>query len=236
MPAGMVVPILQGPLRGKKWIVGSSTHGCWLGSYEYGKQKAFIDEVKPGQIVYDIGANVGFYTLLSSLLVGATGHVVAFEPLPRNLVYLRRHLELNGCANVMVLPVAVSDRPGHAQFDSSHDPSMGLLSDHGTVEVETVALDPLVQSGAIPPPDVIKIDVEGAEPQVLAGTVGLFNLQKPLIFLALHGQDVGRQCRDFLDGVGYQLQSLGSTPVELADEILAIPDGGSLPEEARDIH
>ncbi len=56
----------QGPLRGKKWIVGSSTHGCWIGSYEHKKQRTFWLSLRPNDVVYDIGANVGFYTLLAA--------------------------------------------------------------------------------------------------------------------------------------------------------------------------
>src|SRR5579864_334767 len=59
LPRGSVVPILQGPLRGRRWIVGSSTHGCWLGSYENGEQKILQASIRPGSVVYDIGANVG---------------------------------------------------------------------------------------------------------------------------------------------------------------------------------
>src|SRR5580765_1322501 len=81
LPRTAAVPILQGPLRGKKWIVGSGTHGCWLGSYEYDKQKLFQKTVRSGDVVYDVGANAGFYSLLASLLVGEKGHVYSFEPL-----------------------------------------------------------------------------------------------------------------------------------------------------------
>lgn len=95
IPPGTVLPVLQGRLRGARWIVGAGTHGCWLGSYEYGKRRLFERLVRPGQVVWDVGANAGFYTLLASRLVGSTGSVVAIEPLPRNLSYLRRHLELN---------------------------------------------------------------------------------------------------------------------------------------------
>src|SRR3989454_7017615 len=89
VPRELAVPIRQGALRGKRWVVGSSTHGCWLGSYEYTKRKLFESYVIAGDVVYDIGANVGFYTLLASVLVGRGGQVVAIEPLPRNIAYLR---------------------------------------------------------------------------------------------------------------------------------------------------
>ncbi|MRS05344.1 FkbM family methyltransferase, partial [bacterium] len=65
IPAGTQVRIIQGRLKGRKWIVGSSVNGCWLGSYELDKQKLIEKTIQPGEVVYDLGANVGFYTLLS---------------------------------------------------------------------------------------------------------------------------------------------------------------------------
>ncbi|MHB9011046.1 MAG: hypothetical protein ACYC49_02335 [Ignavibacteriaceae bacterium] len=75
IPAKTVLPIMQGPLKGKKWIKGSSINGCWLGSYENDKQILFREYIKEGMVVYDIGANAGFYTLLSSLLVGGVKYM-----------------------------------------------------------------------------------------------------------------------------------------------------------------
>src|SRR5579871_1243331 len=95
IPRSAAVPILQGPLRGKRWVVGSATHGCWLGSYEQDKQQCFAGAVSVGSVVYDIGANVGFYSLLASVLVGVSGAVYSFEPVPRNCHFLRRHVDLN---------------------------------------------------------------------------------------------------------------------------------------------
>src|SRR5690348_9557213 len=95
VPKKMIVPILQGPLRGKKWIAGSSNHGCWLGTYELGTQRLFCRIVKPGDVVYDIGANVGFYTLLASVCAGPSGRVYSYEPLPENIAGLRKHISIN---------------------------------------------------------------------------------------------------------------------------------------------
>ena len=78
IPCGAQMTILQGPLRGKRWIAGSSDHGCWLGSYEYPKQRAFSAAISHGDVVYDLGANVGFYSLLASVLVGTKGQVFSF--------------------------------------------------------------------------------------------------------------------------------------------------------------
>src|SRR5712692_7002997 len=94
VPPTMVMPVLTGKLRGKRWIVGSGIHGCWLGWYESEKQRAISKEVRSNTVFYDIGANVGFYSLLASMLVGP-GKVFSFEPMPRNFSYLKRHLDLN---------------------------------------------------------------------------------------------------------------------------------------------
>lgn len=107
IPAQTKMPIMQGKLKRKKWIVGSSNHGCWLGSYEFDKQLLFENTITQGSVVLDLGGNVGFYTLLSSELVGPGGKVVVFEPLPRNLFYLKEHLRLNHVNNVTVLEAAM---------------------------------------------------------------------------------------------------------------------------------
>ena len=103
LPRNMIVPILQGRLRGKKWVIGSGNIEYALGSYEYGKRILFEKMVSKSSVVYDIGAHVGFYALLASELVGEGGKVIAFEPVPRNLKYLKKHLEINKCTNVIVI-------------------------------------------------------------------------------------------------------------------------------------
>src|SRR5689334_1113570 len=80
IPSGARMPVLQGPLKGMRWTAGAHTHGCWLGSYELSKQQLFARTLKPGGVLYDIGANAGFYTLLGSRLLGPEGRVYAFEP------------------------------------------------------------------------------------------------------------------------------------------------------------
>ena len=223
IPKEMAVPIIQGPLKGKRWIAGSSNHGCWLGSYEYEKQKSFIKRVKPGDVVFDIGANVGFYTLLASVLVGSEGRVIAFEPLPRNLVYLNRHMKMNHCLNVNVLPYAVSDCEMTAEFTFSKDPSMGHLCTKGDIAVQTVLIDKLIESKKLFPPDVMKIDVEGAELSVLRGSHQVIKGKRPIIFVATHGISARRGCMEFLGSVDYHLTPIGDSSITHCDEIIAEP-------------
>jgi FkbM family methyltransferase len=221
IPSNAVVFVLQGRLRGAKWIVGSGNHGCWLGSYEFDKQRIFGETVQPGCVVYDIGANVGFYSLLSARLVGNSGKVYSFEPLEQNLRYLRRHVDLNHLENVTVLPVAVSEKRGVCCFEEGLNTSMGHLSSQGNLTVPVVALDELLASGEIVAPDFLKIDVEGAELLVLLGARYILEVYHPTLFLATHGNEVHQQCCEFLMGLGYQLSPLTGSSLDITDEILA---------------
>ncbi len=205
LPRGMVMPVLQGPLRRKKWIVGSHLHGCWLGSYECGMQRRMAKEVSLGATFYDIGANVGFYSLLAATLVGA-GKVYAMEPLPSNVAYLRRHLELNRVTNVDVMEMAISDEVGTVPFEAEETRAMGRIGAKGNVLVETTTLDVLLNEGKIAPPDCIKMDIEGAESRALTGARECFERYRPKLFLATHGRDVHDDCCKLLKSWGYEYQ------------------------------
>lgn len=220
IPDNLAIPILQGPLRGKKWMVGSSTHGCWLGSYEYEKQRRFAKEVSPGAVVYDVGAHVGFYTLLASELVGPGGRVIAFEPLPRNLYYLQKHLSLNNCRNVTVFEAAVLDTKRLVRFAEGPNSSMGFVSEQGCIEVRAVTLDESFVKGEVPRPDVIKIDIEGGEYGALNGAKRLLAEFHPVVFLSTHSSEVHKQCCDLLETLGYRLSSLTGDDIQNTDELI----------------
>jgi FkbM family methyltransferase len=226
IPRSTVLPILQGPLRGKKWTAGSSSHGCWLGSYEYHKQRAVRQELKAGDVVYDIGANVGFYSLLASVMVGDTGCVYSFEPFPENLRELKKHLEMNHVKNCTVFGVAVSSADGEAIFDPSDDRCTGRIAANGSLRVRTVALDGLVSRKEIRPPNLMKIDIEGTEMECLRGATTTVQEFRPIIFLATHGREIHSACIELLDKWNYRLISLDGKPVELADELIARPNDG----------
>jgi FkbM family methyltransferase len=223
IPRRMVLPILQGALRGKKWTAGSAAHGCWLGSYEFHKQKALQRQLKVGQVVYDIGANVGFYSLLASVLVGEAGHIYSFEPFPDNLRELRRHLVMNRVANCTVVDAAVSAVDGEASFDPSHDRCMGHLSAAGILRVRTLTLDRFIQEKGIRPPNLMKIDIEGAEYECLRGAAGVIHEFAPVIFLATHGREAHTACLDLLTKWRYRFESLDDRPPSASDELMAFP-------------
>lgn len=139
-------------------------------SYEEAFDAQLMAEMQPGDIVWDIGANVGFYSRKFGEAVGAGGRVLAFEPSPEALEALRLVEQAQG--NVAIAAVALSDAPGTASFFTSTKGSSvtdGLRKASDT-DIETVVTvstgDSFLSSGA---PNVIKIDVEGYELDVLKG-------------------------------------------------------------------
>lgn len=224
--------VRQGVNRGFRWIVGSSVHGCWLGSYERAKQAALARITLRGMKACDLGAQAGFYTLALSRLVGPEGHVWAFEPWAANVAYLRRHIALNRLANVEVIEAAVTARPGTAPFSPGVNSSSGhVTQDSAALQVPTVSLDSLIASGALAPPDLVKMDVEGAEADVLEGAKALVGARRTIWLIALHGHVQRARCTERLRAAGYRLCTLDGSAWELAgaqeDELLALPSGES---------
>ena len=208
VPNRAVIPILQGPLRGKKWIAGSSIHSCWLGNYEAAEAALIASTVRSKSIFFDIGAQAGYHTLLSSKLVGPQGKVFAFEPAAANAENLRRHLTLNRLTNVTVIESAVSNIDGAVAFDSGSNPVSGHVSASGTHVVRVLTLDREIEMGALPEPDFIKIDVEGEEARVLEGASKLLQRRHPTLYIETHQwmachAATNSDCRRLLADLGY---------------------------------
>jgi FkbM family methyltransferase len=167
IPYGIAVPVLRGPLRGFKWIAG----------YAAGEGKGLsvvLNLAEPKQldmarrlasadgICFDIGANVGIYTLLFARY---SKHVFAFEPLPRNIWCLSRTLEVNGVGNATIIPCAVSDSTGLASFQEGENCATGRVDSRGKRPIVTVSCDDFVSSYKKFVPSLLKIDVEGQKCQ-----------------------------------------------------------------------
>lgn len=220
IPQSAIIRILQGPLKNKKWIKGSGVNGYWIGSYESDGQKVFIKNLKKGNVVFDIGANVGFYSLLAAELVGLEGKVFAFEPFEENFNYLKKHIEINNYKNIFSFKAAVSDKSSFAFFKKEESSAMGHFGD-GNINVETISLDDWVQNGKLPTPDFLKIDVESAEFLVLKGAQDLLKINHPIIFLSIHSDLLREECFNFLLSMGYNLFPIKEEDLNKANEILA---------------
>jgi FkbM family methyltransferase len=210
VPKSAAIPILSGIARGMKWRVGAHTHGCWLGIYEIEKQRAVRGLFRRGMTAIDVGANAGFYTLAFAAM-GAS-RVFAIEPLPRNLEQLRAHVRMNGLRNVSVIEAAASASTGTAHFCDGPNHAMAHLSESGTLTVPTTTLDAL---GIIP--DVVKIDVEGAELAVLQGSARILSARRTTWVIALDGAETREEVLDVLRHAGLSV-------VEFApNEVIASP-------------
>src|SRR5258708_3604720 len=119
IPRDLALPVLSGPNRGRRWIVGAGTHACWLGRYEREKLAYVWRVVRPGTTVLDVGAHAGFYTLALAARVGSEGQVIAIEPDTRNASLLRRHLAMNRVENVRLIEAAACDHDGTVRFGGS---------------------------------------------------------------------------------------------------------------------
>ena len=178
---GVPVRIKSGPNEGLKWSLASSGRGYRSGRFEARRIQALRALVSPGDEVWDIGAHKGYVAMALARRVGPSGSVVAFEPSATNLWFLRRHIDWNALDNVRVLPVAVSDRDGHARF-GGRGSSITLRLGRGIERVRVGTLQTLKGDEDLKTPDLMKIDVEGEEGSVLRGAGDLLS-EEMLLFL-----------------------------------------------------
>jgi FkbM family methyltransferase len=193
-------------IQGHKIILASGgalpSVGMATDVYEQETTELFRKLIKPGMVVIDIGAHVGYFTLLAAGLVGAKGTVLAFEPEPDNYSILEKNIELNGYRNIVPLRIAASEQMGSAELfltaseSGQHSIYHHGLPERGSVSVETTTIDTVLQKLGCSHVDLVKIDVEGAEIVVLGGMAQLLgrpdkpNLIMEFIPSLLHDADV----------------------------------------------
>lgn len=145
--------------------------------YEVEMKHCLKSLIRSGMTVFDVGAHVGYYTLMAARLVGPSGRVYAFEAEPENYAILKRNIELNGYTNVTCIPHAVSNRSGIVSLHVSRQGNdrhtiigeSQTMSLSTTLRVNSVTLDDFAASVGWPTVDVIKMDIEGAEPLAIDG-------------------------------------------------------------------
>jgi len=218
---GSVVRIATGHAAGMQWKRHHRyVNGYWTGQYELRIQDALCRHLSKGDTFFDVGANAGFFSLVASRLVGSSGRVYSFEPLPENLNSLREQISINALANCQVIDKAVSDRSGQAMFVTAENNSMGHLDSSAESgvrqggstdddEVETVSIDDFAASHRFP--KMIKIDVEGAEDRVLIGAAGLLaSADAPVLLIEIHGEAKALPVDSILRSNGYHFEDLNS--------------------------
>jgi len=189
-----------------------------LGLYEAPLARFFIRSLRTDSVVLDIGAYIGQYTLLAAKYA-PVGRVIAFEPHPESYQRLQANIALNRLGNVQALNLAAGQRPERASLLLSDQPSNSRLlptgcSNHGAVDVEVVPVDQIVCEAALPRVDVMKIDVEGAEGQVIRGAQETLSRFCPLLIVELDRErekafgDEPEAIMSYLRDLGYALYAL----------------------------
>jgi FkbM family methyltransferase len=206
---------------------GHSNPAYALGTNERPVQAALAEHLHAGATFFDIGGNVGFFTVIGARLVGPTGHVFVFEPVPDNAAIIRRNLALNHFENVTLFEKAVAQTSGRTSLHVSSYSGGAVLASVGkppelkeTITVGTVSVDELVAQQLVRPPAVVKIDVEGAEMDVFHGMTQTLQTFKPVIIYEI---DDGTEapfrtkcdaCAQFLRAMGYELTELENSYTE----------------------
>lgn len=193
-----------------------------LEGYPLAVMKTFV---RPGDVVWDVGANVGLYARWLVQVLDAS-KVCSFEPMSENLPELRYNINLGGINNrVQVVPWALSNVDGNVEFqvDDVQSASGALNAVYGgeacrarsavglPPKMEVVSsktIDSILGAGDLPAPNVLKIDVEGAERMLLDGGADFFSTAAPRIMIETHGAEVARQCLSFLFERNYHVAAL----------------------------
>ena len=191
-----------------------------FGVYEKAETKFFQTACHSGMTFLDVGANIGYYTALATRAVGPNGKVIALEPDPESFQYLEQTIAANAVGNVQAFPIAASDVPATLPLYISHDNrGDNRLYQPGVdwpkIEVEARPIDALLAENDIETLDLIKIDVQGYEPKVVAGLSETIRRSPKLTLLTEFWpkgiRDAGGEARNFLQS----LRDLGLTLHEL---------------------
>ncbi|MDI5924037.1 FkbM family methyltransferase [Rhizobium leguminosarum] len=200
--------------------------------------RAFIGAIRPTDVILDIGANIGLYTVASGLALGGKGKVYSFEPDARSLKLLSENIQLNSLSDkVRVFDYCIGSHNGTTSFSLSSEPSLSGMSDTGrarqfgevTLPIHTV--DWVVAENGLTSVDAIKIDVEGHEPEVLEGAMETIEKFQPLIMLELTHKNLPRSKHDEMFLLLARLFKSGYTCRHLSakqDEFLKLPNAKAI--------
>jgi FkbM family methyltransferase len=244
------------PAEKRVWvrIPGGRAKGLWLNIdprfdshflekvYESKVQELLAAHLKPGDCFFDVGANIGFISLLAAQLVGQSGKVVAFEPEPRNARVISANAEKNDLPQLHLVEAAAWSSSGPLEFGRANEASSNVdgqviaisARNPDRIQVKGIALDDFVFRGGGAPPNFLKIDVEGAEFEVLKGAAEIIKSVRPLVLCEIHYPADVAKIDEWLIEKGYQLRPLDerkSTPTWLLASPGRIQVPGSPPQE-----
>lgn len=199
-----------GPIKGKKLFMSPQiSPRMWFGIDEPWMAQLCATYVKPSTVIYDIGAHIGYTTVLFAHYLKGTGVIHAFEILPATANFLRKTVEANNLQNVTIHTVGLGS--DEAILELSIGPtamtSIHRKKDDGnkTESCRVVKLDKYRHEHNLPLPDLIKMDIEGAEIDCLQGSLDLINQSGPTMIIAFHSKILLQQGYELLTSLGYKL-------------------------------
>ncbi len=224
--------VRSGPARGMSLQLNPRTGEIYRrGEVERAIQNVLVERLRPGMVFYDLGANIGFFSLLAARLVGPTGRVFSFEPDAEVAARLRRNIARNAFTNTTVVEAGIWSASRTVRFvpsdTSSPDRGTGRIAttpgETVGVPIRCIALDDFIQTA--PMPDAIKCDVEGAEVEVFLGAEQLLERQHPTIICEIHSEANDRRVRKRLAAFGYKCETVDG------NHVLAVASSERLSDE-----
>ena len=219
-PQGLVpVQIAAGSLQGVTLELDLQTEkDYWLGVYEPNLQQTVKELIHPGWIVYDVGANIGYVSILLAKAVAPSGKVHAFEALPENYARVQKNIQLNSLRE-MITPVhaAIIDETKPVTFLVGPSNGMGKVSGSAgrqevvyeqSLTVPGLALDDYVYQQGHAAPNVVKMDIEGGEVLALPGMRRILQNAHPLMLLELHGPESAMAAHTILTDCDYRFYKM----------------------------
>jgi FkbM family methyltransferase len=206
----------------------------YLGTYERADTRLMLRMLRPGWVVLDVGANIGWYTLMAAKALAGTGAVHAFEPAPEEFARLSRNLALNGFPNVTLHEQALSDSAGQGLLTELRDAGMTRLAtatDSSSRPVSVSTLDLFIRANTLGRLDFVKVDIEGAELRFLQGGRSTLARLRPALMMELHAENLAAfgTSPKFLVGELEQMEyRLYRTTRKGLDAFTAPPHGTSL--------
>lgn len=205
--------IRGGPNAGRFWSLPVSGRGVVTGGYEATRFSTLAEVIQPDDTVWDVGAHYGYASLIAAGRLNEHGRLICIEPSSLNRQYLKRHLAWNGVVPTQVIPCAVAERDRSDTF-GGRGGSVSFHLGHSGEVVAVRSVDSLVAEGT-PRPTFLKVDVEGAEADVLEGGRGTLgpagDVERPVVFLSVHSARLLDRCLEVLRSFQYDV--LASTAV-----------------------
>ncbi|MEQ9408096.1 MAG: FkbM family methyltransferase [Fuerstiella sp.] len=220
LTSGPTVRVVAGPLRGRKLLRqhGLPNLSMLFGTYESRFAQAFGSRLSNHSTIYDIGANTGYFSLFAAHHSPAEALVFSFEPVPEIASDLQAMVAVNGLQRrIRSFELALSDTTGQVRMFTPGSEATGVIetalrgqqhSSDGSINVETTTLDDFVLRQGHPAPELIKLDVEGAEASVLAGARQVLSDVRPTILLEVHGCEPAADVWQVMQPLGYEFRLL----------------------------